>query len=1294
MRTLFDSSRPIGRLSYFLISLLVAFLATRLEAQGPQLTPIVDTLYRPDGTPAQGTILVKWKAFTTSDGKAVPAGTLSVPIGAGGAVSLALAPNVGATPSGSYYAVTYQLSDGVHSEEIWAVPAAGPVTVGAIRSQVVPAGVAMQVASRQYVDDQLALKATDANVVHKTGNESIAGVKTFTSSPSVPTPTAPGEAANKAYVDASGGGGGAPGGTDTQLQFNDTGAFGGDARLTFNKTTGNLAAKSVNGARYADQFANIQAAITDAGTGGTVVIPRSYSGSDTYTNPNNIPITDLRGAPDRQRGIINVVSDCGLPTDGVTDATAAMRACRAANPGKHFLFPKLRAYNSSACDYTFSDSALTSSETNITSEHWEGGGGTSGMVENNPSTVRLCFASGVTGLEVAKSTGNGFSLSNLRLVGGDCYSWTNGSTYIMPLGWGGTAANDGIRAHSRVKLRNLSVECFGRHGINLDTDGYQGNTNTSVLDTVQVSRNRGAGLFIRGVDSNAMRLVSVTATANQLDGIVDRSFLGNTHIAHHTDGNGWDVTAEGAPVSLTSYSITNNYATVTAASHGLARGDWVRISSTYLTSRYFVLDVPSANTFVVYAPQVDRAPVTEAGSIWKHTPASTNWSKALSGCSITSGTSLLTCNSGGLIPYGVIGYPVTILGAGAGGTNLVTFVTEGLSTACAVSTWQIAANALTVNCPNSFSVGQVVTLVAFDNDDLRDREVTVATQSAGQFTASFTHADVALHSDTSALVFAPTVGVKDDAGTTVSGANGTIFYRHVPYRILGDAQSSLLLGLYSESDQVPAIIGHKSVVIEGAHGAGIDHYITYGSKYMRSTANGLEFTVPGATIWGAGTKRQNLEQKFQPGPGFTSRLNFFSFNAATSAYDEKFRINAGTTFILDDMANSGRDVLNVNPESSLLSFYCTTAGAICTTRQGSDTSNANWEWRSANTVVGSIIGSTGLIKFTAFSSNAADPADAGAVRLGNAECVAWEASPAGTDKTLCLDSGNVFQLNGAVTLAGALSGATTGAFSGQITSTLATGTAPLVITSTTPVANLTLSVDSQLPTIASAGKVSDSALSANVSLLGQTVGGSELANPAVGAKGGVEAKTCSGTDKLSAIGTDGVPVCSADQTSAGGGITTLNTLTQATQTFSKQDDTNVTLAITSATANHEFALGWTGTLAKARGGTGQDNSSLTFPSSGTIPVTVASGTAALGTSAIASGACASVVTMSASGVVTTDVIQWTPNADISAVIGYTPDGNLRIYPYPTANNVNFKVCNGGTSSVTPGAVTLNWRVTR
>src|SRR5437762_557051 len=38
-------------------------------------------------------------------------------------------------------------------------------------------------------------------------------------------------------TDQTGGGGGTPGGSDTQVQFNDAGAFGGDAGLTYNKTT-------------------------------------------------------------------------------------------------------------------------------------------------------------------------------------------------------------------------------------------------------------------------------------------------------------------------------------------------------------------------------------------------------------------------------------------------------------------------------------------------------------------------------------------------------------------------------------------------------------------------------------------------------------------------------------------------------------------------------------------------------------------------------------------------------------------------------------------------------------------------------------------------------------------------------------------------------------------------------------------------------------------------------------------------------------------------------------------------
>ena len=98
----------------------------------------------------------------------------------------------------------------------------------------------------------------------------------------------------------------------------------------------------------------------------------------------------------------------------------------------------------------------------------------------------------------------------------------------------------------------------------------------------------------------------------------------------------------------------------------------------------------------------------------------------------------------------------------------------------------------------------------------------------------------------------------------------------------------------------------------------------------------------------------------------------------------------------------------------------------------------------------------------------------------------------------------------------------------------------------------------------------------------------------------------------------------------------------------------------------------------------------------TCTTTIASGTSALGTSAIASGACATVVTTSATGTASTDAIIWNPNASIKGVTGYVPStsGGLTIAAYPTTNNVNFDVCNWTSASITPGAVTLNWRVVR
>jgi hypothetical protein len=92
--------------------------------------------------------------------------------------------------------------------------------------------------------------------------------------------------------------------------------------------------------------------------------------------------------------------------------------------------------------------------------------------------------------------------------------------------------------------------------------------------------------------------------------------------------------------------------------------------------------------------------------------------------------------------------------------------------------------------------------------------------------------------------------------------------------------------------------------------------------------------------------------------------------------------------------------------------------------------------------------------------------------------------------------------------------------------------------------------------------------------------------------------------------------------------------------------------------------------------------------------TVASGTAAMGTGAIANGACATVVTVSATGVLSTDTIIYGPNTNPTGITGYIPGASVYIWAVPTSGNVNFYVCNGSGSSVTPSALTLNWRVIR
>ncbi|MGD0521344.1 MAG: hypothetical protein ABSA48_08825 [Terracidiphilus sp.] len=280
------------------LCLLWMALGGLANAQGVSTTTVQGTVYLANGQAGAGTLVVSWPAFTTANGQAVAADSTTVTIATDGFVSVNLAPNLGATPAGLYYTAVFYMSDGSTSTEYWVVPAASQASLGAVQAQVMPAAQAVQTVSKAYVDQSIT-ELTESLLTASGGT--LSGPLYLSGDPTQSL-----QAADKHYVDES---------------------FALAVPLAGGNMTGALTTPSVNGVQSpqaASSQTTIQEAMNAAGTNGAMEIPPAYAGTDGFTNPNGIYVTDLRQTSSQQ--FERSVKEFGAVCDGSTDDTNALQA--------------------------------------------------------------------------------------------------------------------------------------------------------------------------------------------------------------------------------------------------------------------------------------------------------------------------------------------------------------------------------------------------------------------------------------------------------------------------------------------------------------------------------------------------------------------------------------------------------------------------------------------------------------------------------------------------------------------------------------------------------------------------------------------------------------------------------------------------------------------------------------------------------------------------------------------------------------------------------------------------------
>lgn len=100
---------------------------------------VQQTLYSSPGVLANGSLTISWATpFTAPDGNLVVPGCEQYNV-IRGIINVLFEPNVGSSPAGTYYTVTYNINGSlIRTQEFWVIPGSGPVNIAAVRTIPAP----------------------------------------------------------------------------------------------------------------------------------------------------------------------------------------------------------------------------------------------------------------------------------------------------------------------------------------------------------------------------------------------------------------------------------------------------------------------------------------------------------------------------------------------------------------------------------------------------------------------------------------------------------------------------------------------------------------------------------------------------------------------------------------------------------------------------------------------------------------------------------------------------------------------------------------------------------------------------------------------------------------------------------------------------------------------------------------------------------------------------------------------------------------------------------------------------